>query len=76
MKKSRSSGVGNSENDTWHDTLTIKLDRGLEFTAYVGFTEGLEDAGFGLLGQDGFFSKYDVLFSHIDAEFCIYTRGF
>src|SRR5215470_13357220 len=33
MRRSVSTGVGNSENETWYTDLVISLDRGLEFTA-------------------------------------------
>ncbi|HWZ31007.1 MAG TPA: hypothetical protein VNX18_06730 [Bryobacteraceae bacterium] len=74
MKSALSTGVGNAENETWYANITIKMDRGLEFEAYAGFTDGLDDVGYGLLGQEGFFNKYVVLFDHGDGEFCLYTK--
>ena len=57
-------GVGTSSNLTYYDTLSIDLGQGVQFSAYVGFTEGMNAQGIGLLGQDGFFSGFDVHFSH------------
>jgi hypothetical protein len=73
MRCAKATGVG-AENDTWYENLTIRMDRGLEIAAYVGFTAGLEDVGYGLLGQSGFFSKYEVLFDHEQSEIVIYTK--
>jgi hypothetical protein len=64
MDKSMTSGVGSQANITYFDILTIDLGQGVSFTCKVGFTQGLDAVGFGLLGQDGFFSNFDVHFSH------------
>jgi hypothetical protein len=58
---------------TYCDNLTIKMDHGLQFDAYPGFTEGLEAVGLGLLGQLGFFSNDNVLFDYSASE---YTPSF
>jgi hypothetical protein len=56
--------IGKSDNITYSHELTINLGKGLSFTSYVGFTEGLEESGIGLLGQTGFFENYSVRFDH------------
>jgi hypothetical protein len=38
------------------------LGQGIVFSAYTGFTQGMEPMGLGLLGQDGFFESYRVVF--------------
>jgi hypothetical protein len=66
-------GVGSNSNVTYYDTIQIDLGQGISFSAYVGFTEALNIQGIGLLGQDGFFSAYDVHFSHRQAIFTVTT---
>jgi hypothetical protein len=74
LKSNRAIGVGNDANVMHYELITIKMDFGLGFEAYVGFTDGLDEIGYGLLGQVGFFDKYTVLFDYSASEFCIYTR--
>ena len=59
----QSMGVGSYGVPTYFWDLVIQL-RGtqLVFPAKVGFTEGLNTWGLGLLGQDGFFNRYSVNF--------------
>ena len=45
----------------------------LPFNSYVGFTDGLERQGIGLLGQSGFFEYYNVHFLHKERKFTIET---
>jgi hypothetical protein len=55
------------------DQLRIEINKGITFECTVGFTEQLEQVGMGLLGQHGFFSRYQVLFDRPNEEFCIYV---
>jgi hypothetical protein len=71
LPKNATLGVGGVPNVTHYDTVQIDLGHGIVFSAYVGFTEGLESVGLGLLGQAGFFDKYDVHFSHNQKLFTI-----
>lgn len=64
-------GVGNAANLTYYDTLTIDVGDGVIFTTKVGFTDGMDRAGFGLLGQQGFFENYTVEFRHRDRIFTV-----
>ena len=64
LPKNITGGVGSNSNVTYYDNLSIDLDNGVVFSAYVGFTEGMDPHGIGLLGQEGFFDRYDVTFSH------------
>jgi hypothetical protein len=68
---STTTGVGNAANLTYYDTLTIDLGHGVIFTTRVGFTEGMNGAGFGLLGQLGFFENYNVEFRHRERIFTV-----
>ena len=63
LPKALTGGVGSSTNVTFYDTITIDLGSGIEFSAYTGFTQGMDYMGVGLLGQDGFFEHYRVEFS-------------
>lgn len=38
---------------------------------YAGFTMGLEQIGYGLMGQAGFFDKFNVTFRHSEGIFQI-----
>jgi hypothetical protein len=55
LPKSLTMGVGSQANPTYYDKLLIDMGKGIVFTAYVGFTQGMDSVGMGLLGQDGFF---------------------
>src|SRR6185312_1230877 len=71
LPKDLTGGVGSSANVTYYDTVTLNLGSGLEFKAYAGFTAGMDNVGFGLLGQNGFFDKYNVEFLHRQKRFTI-----
>ena len=71
LPKALTGGVGSSANVTYYDTITLDLGHGIEFSAYVGFTAGMDNLGFGLLGQEGFFDKYNVEFLHQQKRFTI-----
>ena len=43
----------------------------LRFETLAGFTKGMDSAGFGLLGQQGFFENYNVEFRRRDGIFTI-----
>jgi hypothetical protein len=55
-------GLGSSANITYWATISVDLGHGIVFSAYTGFTEGMDPMGLGLLGQDGFFERYRVEF--------------
>lgn len=55
-------GVGSSANSTFWDTIRVDLGHGIEFSAYTGFTQGMDQMGLGLLGQVGFFEHFRVEF--------------
>jgi hypothetical protein len=71
LPKAMTGGVGTASNVTYYADVTIDLGRGIRFSAYVGFTEGLNAHGIGLLGQADFFSVYDVHFCHKQNLFTI-----
>jgi hypothetical protein len=55
LPKAFTGGVGSQSNSTYYDSLTIDLGNGIDFTSYVGFTQGMDAVGFGLLGQNWLF---------------------
>ena len=57
-------GVGSHSVPTyfWDVLLRLKVDGIQEETTRIGFTEGLEHLGFGVLGHNGFFDRYKVMF--------------
>ncbi len=71
MAKAMTGGVGTQSNITYYDTVRLDLGHGIAFTALVGFTEGLNSAGIGLLGQSGFFENFNVEFLHRQKVFTI-----
>jgi hypothetical protein len=46
----------------------------LKFSGDIGFTEGLEAQGIGLLGQRGFFESFLVTFDYASRQFWIEAR--
>jgi hypothetical protein len=71
LPKEMTGGVGSRANLTYYDNLTIDMGHGIVFTAYAGFTQGMDAVGLGLLGQSGFFDAYNVEFRHCDMVFII-----
>jgi len=53
--------------------VSIDLGSGIAFTSYVGFTQGMDQVGLGLLGQAGFFEYYKVDFIYSKLSFTIET---
>jgi hypothetical protein len=73
LPKAITRGVGNSANVTYYDTVSIDLGDGIAFTSYVGFSEGMDQVGLGLLGQAGFFEYYTVEFKHKQRRYTVQT---
>ncbi len=46
----------------FHD-ISISIG-GWDFSCYVGFSDGLNTLPYGILGQNGFFSKYVIIFDY------------
>jgi hypothetical protein len=64
LPTSVTSGVGRAGNVTYYADIVIDVAPGIKFGSKAGFTGGLELLGHGLLGQDGFFDKFNTIFSH------------
>ena len=71
LPRSAITGVGSAENVTYYATVTVDIGIGLRFETSAGFTQGMDRAGFGLLGQQGFFEKYNVEFRRRERIFTI-----
>lgn len=67
--------AGSESNVTYYDHLKIDLGKGIVFSAYVGFTEGMDAMAIGLLGQDGFFDRYNVEFRNAEGIFTVENAG-
>lgn len=55
-------GLGSSNVPTYFCDLVVELPGLTNFPLRAGFTEGLNNWGLGLLGQDGFFNRFRVNF--------------
>jgi len=71
LPRSVTTGLGSAEHTTYYATVTVDIGNGLRFETRGGFTQGMNSAGFGLLGQIGFFENHNVEFRHRDRIFTI-----
>ncbi len=71
LPKALTGGVGSQANVTYYDTIMIDLGEGVAFSAFSGFTQGMDSIGLGLLGQAGFFEQFRVEFLHKQKVFTI-----
>jgi len=69
------SGTQDSPQIAYFDTVTATLwnwnpaEAVITFELYAGFCQTLEHVGLGLLGQDGFFSRFTVNFDSRNLQF-------
>jgi len=56
-------GVGGT-SPTHFAVIEIDLGAGVIISVYAGFTDGLDAIGLGLLGQTGFFERFNITFKH------------
>jgi hypothetical protein len=73
LKKQFTGGVGSTANPTYYTELEISMGSGIEFKTLAGFTPGLDAQGTGLLGQLGFFERYNVSFRHKERKIIVET---
>jgi hypothetical protein len=57
-----SAGFGSAGVPTHFANLSVDLPGVIEFPVYAGFTSALDRIGLGLLGQTGFFDRFNVSF--------------
>ena len=64
------SGTADAPQIAYFETVQATISNGnsaeapITFELYAGFCETLEHVGLGLLGQNGFFSRFVVAFDH------------
>jgi len=58
-----SSGLGTTNMPTHFCNITIDLGV-IKIPVYAGFTVGMDQLGFGLLGQAGFFEAFKITFDY------------
>ena len=67
LPSSTTMGVGGNSTTFY---ANVQFDVGpLVLSAYCGFTSGLDQVGFGLLGQQGFFDKFTITFDRANHLF-------
>ena len=72
-----STGGVTGRGDVCYSDIRLSIPLGgrvFAFVARVGFTEGLDALGVGLLGQTGFFDKFVVAFDRAQETFTIRVR--
>jgi hypothetical protein len=72
MPMRKTGGLGAGENETFYVETQVRLllPTGVEsFTTLVGFTDGMDKFGHGILGQRGFFETFSVIFDGKNHEF-------
>lgn len=62
------SGVSTAAVPTHFCNVTLDLGP-IQMAVYAGFTIGLDQLGVGLLGQTGFFEKFNITFKHSASVF-------
>ena len=72
-KKKIFSGIGGSVLAYLHKTH-LRLN-GIEFLTDVYYSHEWDDMPFGLLGQAGFFSKFEVYFNYKEKEILLRDRS-
>lgn len=55
-------GVGSTNLPTHFASISLDLQGVIELPLYAGFTTGLDQWGYGLLGQVGFFDRFNIAF--------------
>ena len=55
-------GVSSASVPTHFASIALDIQGVVQFPVYAGFTSGLEAMGVGLLGQTGFFDRFNVAF--------------
>jgi hypothetical protein len=56
------SGVGSTNVPTHFSNVVIDLQGVIQIPVYAGFSTGMDQLGFGLLGQAGFFEAFKITF--------------
>jgi hypothetical protein len=70
----RFGGAGAPSVEIFHWDVNLSFG-GRDLPIYAGFTDGLEPDGPGILGQNGFFDQYPILFDHARNCFYLYSES-
>ena len=62
-------GLGTYSAPTYFHNVQIDLPGTAAFDVYAGFTEALDQWGFGLLGQTGFLERFKITFDLLNGVF-------
>jgi hypothetical protein len=74
------SGSANAPQIAYFETVSVTIWNGdnaeapITFDLYAGFCDTLEHVGLGLLGQNGFFSRFVVAFDHNTSTITVTER--
>jgi len=66
----RFSGTSNFSQTAYFDTIQVAIwnsnrnEEPILFDLYAGFCDSVEHVGLGILGQEGFFSRFKVILDH------------
>jgi hypothetical protein len=58
------SGMGSTNVPTHFCNIMLDLQGAFQIPVYAGFTTGMDQLGFGLLGQAGFFEVFKITFDY------------
>jgi hypothetical protein len=67
------SGAGSRGQVAYFFDLEVEIARVLKYQLSVGFTQAMDASRVGLLGQNGFFDRFDVSFHLRDRRFILQT---
>jgi hypothetical protein len=68
------SGIGSPSNPTHFNNIVLDLGAVIQIPVYAGFMTAMDQYGFGLLGQSGFFETFKVTFDHALKLYYLETR--
>lgn len=71
LPRSIAKGIGNEAIEVFYAQVTIRIGDSFSFEARVGFSDGLQKVGVGVLGQAGFFDQFNVEFRLAEGFFTI-----
>lgn len=68
------SGVGSTNVPAHFSNIVMDLQGVIQIPVYAGFTTGMDQLGFGLLGQAGFFEAFKITFDFANKLYHIETK--
>ena len=67
------SGAGSRDQVAYFFDIEIEIGGGPRYPLSVGFTDTMAISGVGVLGQNGFFDRFDVRFLLLERKFILKT---